>query len=61
MITLPTDALAAGDWDRAAQQAGALLHEHCGDGPLLLTLSRATDALVREGRGFDPVGEPPGK
>jgi len=28
---------------------------------LLLVLSRASTALVQDGRGFDPVWEPPGK
>jgi hypothetical protein len=32
-----------------------------GDGPLLLTLSRASNALIQDGRGFDAVWEPPGK
>jgi adenylate cyclase len=58
-------ALDALDRDRqfapAASTAGALLQTHRGDGPLLLTLARATDALVRGGEGFDPVWVPPGK
>ena len=29
--------------------------------PLLLTLSRAAEALMRRGAGFDPVWVPPGK
>jgi adenylate cyclase len=55
------DALEAGDFHLAVQQAGALLLEHRDDGPLLLTLSRGTNALMQEGRGFDPVWAPPGK
>ena len=38
-----------------------LVLEHPGDGPLLLTLSRAAEALMRGGVGFDPVWVPPGK
>jgi hypothetical protein len=45
----------------AARQAGALLEAHPGDGPLTLTLSRATDALVRDGQGCEKVWTPPGK
>ena len=44
----------------AAGRSGALLMSHRGDGPLLLTLSRATTQLVQGGT-FDPVWEPPGK
>lgn len=55
------EALEAGDFTRAARLAGALLGENTGDGPLLLTLARATDALVRGGDGFDLVWTPPGK
>jgi adenylate cyclase len=55
------EALEAGDFTRAARLAGALLGDNTGDGPLLLTLARATDALVRGGDGFDPVWTPPGK
>jgi hypothetical protein len=47
--------------DRAARAAGALLADHTGDGPLLLVLARAADALVRGGADFDPVWVPPGK
>jgi adenylate cyclase len=45
----------------AARLAGALLAENAGDGPLLLTLSRATEALIRDGRGCSKVWTPPGK
>jgi adenylate cyclase len=55
------EALEAGDFARAAHRAAVLLQDHKGDGPLLLTLSRASGALVQDGRGFDPVWEPPGK
>jgi hypothetical protein len=55
------EALEAGDFGTAARMAGALLAEHSGDGPLLLVLARAADALVRAGAGFDPVWTPPGK
>ncbi len=55
------EALEACDITRAARTAGALLTPHTGDGPLLLILARAADALVRGGVGFDPVWTPPGK
>jgi adenylate cyclase len=55
------DALEAGDFALAASNAGALGLEHRGDGPLLLTLSRAVTALMHDGRGFDAVWDPPGK
>ncbi|MCI0463160.1 MAG: adenylate/guanylate cyclase domain-containing protein [Gemmataceae bacterium] len=55
------EALERGDFAAAARQAGAMLAVHSGDGPLLLTLARAADALVRGGAGFDPVWTPPGK
>jgi adenylate cyclase len=54
-------ALEAGDFGMAARMAGAMLSEHSADGPLLLTLARAADALVRAGAGFDKVWTPPGK
>jgi len=38
-----------------------LLAAHTGDGPSLLILARAADALVKAGAGFDPVWTPPGK
>ena len=49
------------DTAQAARQAGALLATHSGDGPLLVTLARAADALVKAGADFDPVWTPPGK
>ncbi len=55
------EALEAGDFALAAHRAGMLLLDHRGDGPLLLTLSRASTALVEDGRGFDAVWTPPGK
>jgi hypothetical protein len=55
------EALEAGAFARAARTAGALLSAHAGDGPLLLILARAADALVCGGGGFDPVWTPPGK
>jgi adenylate cyclase len=55
------EALESGDFAGAAHKAGALLLQHSGDGPLLLTLARASSALMQDGRGFDPVWEPPGK
>ncbi len=55
------EALEAGDFALAAHRAGSLLLDRRGDGPLLLLLSRASTALVQDGRCFDPVWEPPGK
>jgi len=55
------EALEAGDFALAAHRAGMLLLDHRGDGPLLLILSRASTALVQDGRGFDAVWAPPGK
>ena len=45
----------------AARQAGALIEDRPSDGPLILTLSRATEALVRDGQGCEKVWLPPGK
>jgi adenylate cyclase len=53
--------LESGDFAGAARAAGTLLSAHPEDGPLLLILARAADALVRGGVGFDPVWTPPGK
>ena len=39
----------------------AILGVYPDDGPLLLILSRASNALMQDGHGFDPVWEPPGK
>jgi adenylate cyclase len=55
------EALESGDFALAARKAGTLLLDYKGDGPLLLTLSRASSALMQDGRDFDPVWEPPGK
>ena len=55
------DALEARDFAAAARAAGELLPKHRGDGPLLLTLSRASAALMNDGADFDPVWVPPGK
>jgi adenylate cyclase len=55
------DALEAGDWTAAARLAGQQLSQHSNDGPLLLILARAAEALVKGGAGFDPVWTPPGK
>jgi adenylate cyclase len=54
------EALESRDFAAAARAAGALLQRDPSDGPLLLILARASDALVR-GEGFDPVWTPPGK
>jgi hypothetical protein len=55
------DSLEAGDFAQAARKVAALLADRRGDGPLLLTPSRASTALVQDGQGFNPVWEPPGK
>lgn len=55
------DALADRRFAEAAQQAGKLLRDHPGDGPLQLILSRASQALLTDGVGFDPVWGSPGK
>jgi adenylate cyclase len=55
------DALEGGNFAQGARQAGMLLLDHSGDGPLTLTLSRAAEALMRGGAGFDPVWARPGK
>jgi adenylate cyclase len=52
--------LEAGDFALAARKAGTLMLDMPGDIPLLLTLSRATNGMMPDGR-FDPVWEPPGK
>jgi adenylate cyclase len=52
--------LEEGLFAEAAGRSGGLLLSHRGDGPLLLTLSRATTQLVQGGK-FDPVWDPPGK
>jgi adenylate cyclase len=55
------DQLEAGEFALAARNAGTILLDLPGDGPLLLTLSRASNALMQDGRGFNPIWEPPGK
>jgi len=55
------DTLETGDLAMAARLAGQLLTSHGGDGPLLITLARAAEALVQGGTGFNPVWTPPGK
>lgn len=52
--------LEEGRFTEAAGHSGSLLLGQRGDGPLLLTLSRATTQLV-QGGAFDPVWVPPGK
>jgi adenylate cyclase len=52
--------LEAGEFAHAARKAGMLL-DNRSDGPLLLILSRASEGLVKGGRGFNPIWEPPGK
>jgi adenylate cyclase len=54
-------ALETGHFLEAAQAAARGLKIAPGDGPLLLVLTRATEALNRNGQGFDPVWVPPGK
>jgi adenylate cyclase len=53
--------LESGDFALAARKAATLLLDLPGDGPLLLTLSRASNASIQDGRGFSPIWEPPGK
>jgi adenylate cyclase len=55
------DALEQRNFAQAARAVGELLTPGTDDGPLLLILSRAADALIRAGQGFDPVWVPPGK
>ncbi len=55
------DALEHRRFAEAAEQAGKLLRDHPGDGPLQLILSRASQALLTDGVGFDPVWGSPGK
>jgi adenylate cyclase len=55
------EALESGDFAGAARTAGELLSAHPGDGPLLLILARAADALVRPGGDFEQVWSPQGK
>jgi adenylate cyclase len=55
------DELERKEFSQAARLSGALLHEHAGDVPLLLVLSRAAEMLMRGGVGFQKVWEAPGK
>jgi adenylate cyclase len=43
-----------------ARMLGPLVDEHVNDGPSLVLLSRAVNALVQDGGSFDPVWELPG-
>jgi adenylate cyclase len=52
--------LEAGDFALAARKAGTILLDLPGDGPLLLTLSRASNAMMTGGE-FKLVWQPPGK
>jgi hypothetical protein len=52
------EALAAfeqADFSRAARLLGGLLDAHPGDGPSLVLLSRAVDAMVNEPETFSPI------
>jgi adenylate cyclase len=51
----------AGDCRGAARRLGNLLAEHPEDGPSLLLLARAVNALVATAPPYDPVWELPGK
>jgi adenylate cyclase len=55
------DSLEAGEFALAARRAGSLLETHPYDGPLLLTLARATHQLMHPDLPFDPVWIAPGK
>jgi hypothetical protein len=54
-------AFEAGDARSAARRLGNLLAEHRDDGPSLLLLSRAVNALVSGKADYERVWEPPGK
>jgi adenylate cyclase len=49
-----------GEFNRATRDLGNLLIDHPADGPSLVLLSRAVNALVAEPDKFDPVWELPG-
>jgi adenylate cyclase len=51
----------AGNFSAAASRLGGLLDEFPGDGPALVLLSRAVDAMVRPPEVFSPVWKLPGK
>jgi adenylate cyclase len=55
------DALEARQFAAAGRQAAALLEREPGDGPALLLMARAADALMRNAEGFDLVWTAPGK
>src|SRR5207244_2257158 len=44
-----------------ARMLGPLVSEHVNDGPSLVLLARAVNALVADASAFDPVWELPGK
>lgn len=53
-------ALEAGQFDAAVRAAGPMI-ELRADGPLRLVALRAVEALLNEGKTFEPAWEPPGK
>ena len=54
-------AFEARDFRQVAQIIGKLLLEHPGDGPSLVLLSRALNAIIEPQDEFDPTWELPGK
>jgi adenylate cyclase len=54
------DALEAGRFDEAVRSAGPMLEQR-PDGPLRLVALRAVEALLNEGKAFEPAWEPPRK
>jgi adenylate cyclase len=54
-------AFEANELGTAARLLGGLLDAHRGDGPALLLLSRAVNALLPDAPPFDPVWQLPGK
>jgi adenylate cyclase len=54
-------AFEAGDFSRAARLLGAILDAFPGDGPTLVLLSRAVEAMVTNAADFSPVWRLPGK
>jgi hypothetical protein len=54
-------AFEANNLESAARMLGGLLDAHRDDGPSLLLLSRAVNALLPGTPAFDPVWELPGK
>jgi adenylate cyclase len=55
------EAFERGEFRRAAQIVGNLLHEYPDDGPALILLSRSASALIDDSAAFDPIWELPGK